>query len=224
MNSKLYNRTYKVPVEILSHIKSTLIANPKNDGIRRAKNILKSGVITYQNLKRLKNFFDYFNKQDGDKIQYQLAGGNPMKSFVEKTLNGDRDVVSRSKDIRRDVTHNHKSELKPYKANPRLDENVDENIRGNALAVIVNDDGKILLLRRSECDGCWGSGQWALVGGGVEDGESPEEACTREIFEETGLEIDQLSKGFLIQRNTNSVEYVFKCQYDVDDMDVELVV
>jgi 8-oxo-dGTP diphosphatase len=58
-----------------------------------------------------------------------------------------------------------------------------------ALAVVVyaERDEKILMLKRA---GGALSGQWFLPGGAVEPGERPEAAARRELFEETGLEID----------------------------------
>lgn len=223
MNSELYGKTYKVPSEVLNHIQVTLTSYPNNDGVRRAKNIVKSGYITYQNLKRLKNYFDYFNNQNGDIIQYNLAGGDKMRGFVEQTLNKDRDTVELSKENRRDIKYktNNNSELKPHKIRPRLNEG-NINVKHNALAVIINNEGKILLLKRNGSDCSWGSNQWALVAGGIEEGETPEESCKREIFEETGLNINDFSKRFVIQRNPDSIEYVFACVYDGNEMDVEL--
>ena len=52
-------------------------------------------------------------------------------------------------------------------------------------------DGYILLLRISEGRSAW-AGRLNGVGGHIEQGESPEEAARREIFEETGLVANQL--------------------------------
>lgn len=46
---------------------------------------------------------------------------------------------------------------------------------------IVVQDGQILMVKESY------SGYWMIPGGGLENGESPEECCLREIEEETGL-------------------------------------
>jgi ADP-ribose pyrophosphatase YjhB (NUDIX family) len=53
-----------------------------------------------------------------------------------------------------------------------------------ASAIIVNDEGKMLLHRRSDND------RWALPGGTMEIGESISETITREVKEETGLNVE----------------------------------
>ena len=53
--------------------------------------------------------------------------------------------------------------------------------------VYAERDGEILLLHRA---GGALSGQWFLPGGGVEDGETPEEGARRELAEEAGISID----------------------------------
>ena len=52
-------------------------------------------------------------------------------------------------------------------------------------AVARNKEGKFVLVKRAIAPG---AGKWALPGGFVEIGETPEEACLRELKEETGLE------------------------------------
>jgi len=56
-------------------------------------------------------------------------------------------------------------------------------IRVGCSAIIFNDEGRFLLTRRSD------NGQWCLPSGGLESGESVEEACIREVLEETGLHV-----------------------------------
>jgi len=220
-NQELYNKSYSVPSDVLKYIQATLVSNPNGDGVKRAKFMLKNGALTYQALKRLKNFFDYFNSQTGDKAQYALAGGDLMKGFIERTLNADRNAVKTSKEVRRDITSNPNSELKPYQT-PRLTEAKKEELTKNAIAVIVNEDNKILLLKRAEEKDTWMPLKWALVGGGVEKGESPEKAVKREIEEETGLEIKKFINSFAIQRNKKSIEYIFVCRYKGELTDITL--
>jgi 8-oxo-dGTP pyrophosphatase MutT (NUDIX family) len=65
---------------------------------------------------------------------------------------------------------------------PRLSK--EGKIRVGCSAIIFNNEGKFLLTRRAD------NGQWCLPSGGLEPGESVEEACIREVFEETGLNVD----------------------------------
>lgn len=50
--------------------------------------------------------------------------------------------------------------------------------------IVCNERNEILLQRRGD------SNSWGLPGGAVELGESAEEAAIREIYEETGLEVE----------------------------------
>ena len=56
-------------------------------------------------------------------------------------------------------------------------------IRLGCSAAIFNEEGKVLLTRRQD------NGQWCMPSGGMEAGESVEEAILREVFEETGLRV-----------------------------------
>lgn len=48
-------------------------------------------------------------------------------------------------------------------------------------AAIIDDDGRILLIRRAD------NGKWAMPGGALEVGETPAEGVLREALEETGV-------------------------------------
>jgi 8-oxo-dGTP diphosphatase len=95
-------------------------------------------------------------------------------------------------------------------------------LKKNAVAVIVNEDNKILLLKRADIKDIWMPNKWALVGGGIEKGETPQQAIKREIQEEIGIEVKKFTKSFSIQRNSDSVEHVFACRYDGDPTDIKL--
>lgn len=53
-----------------------------------------------------------------------------------------------------------------------------------ARAIILNEKNEVLLGRRMRGPG---EGQWALLGGRLDDGETPEEAVVREVMEEIGV-------------------------------------
>ena len=148
MNQELYGQSYKIPVNVLKAIRSAFVSNPSGDGVIRAKNLLRNESITYQELKRLKNFFDNFNPDTENPTRYGLAGGDLMKNFVEQTLNTNRDAVQRSKDTRQDMNVDVNRGVKAYQPIPELNEGK-EGLEKNALAVIVNNDDKILLIHWS---------------------------------------------------------------------------
>jgi ADP-ribose pyrophosphatase YjhB (NUDIX family) len=54
----------------------------------------------------------------------------------------------------------------------------------SANVVVVNDEGKVLLIRRSDND------NWALPGGAMDLGESLPDAAVRETAEETGVDVE----------------------------------
>ena len=53
-------------------------------------------------------------------------------------------------------------------------------------ALVHNDEGELLLIRRSD------DGQWGLPAGAVDPGETPADAVRREVLEETGLRVRPL--------------------------------
>ncbi len=54
-------------------------------------------------------------------------------------------------------------------------------------AVIVDDDGRVLLVRRGHAPS---AGLWSVPGGRVEAGETVARAAVREVAEETGLAVE----------------------------------
>ena len=58
-----------------------------------------------------------------------------------------------------------------------------------ARVIILNNERKILILKRSSSDANY-PGLWDIPGGGVDDGESFKAAAIREAREECGLEVE----------------------------------
>ncbi|MFO6453649.1 MULTISPECIES: NUDIX hydrolase [unclassified Aeromicrobium] len=56
-----------------------------------------------------------------------------------------------------------------------------------ASAVVIDDAGRVLLVRRAHDPG---RGLWSVPGGRVEPGETLEDACAREVLEETGYAVE----------------------------------
>ena len=55
---------------------------------------------------------------------------------------------------------------------------------------VFDQEGRLLLLQRHRDD--WGGGLWATPAGGIDEGETPEAAMLRELYEETGLVITDI--------------------------------
>jgi len=60
-----------------------------------------------------------------------------------------------------------------------------------AYVVILDDADRVLILLRPSWI-AWGANQWAFPGGTLEKGESPEEGASREVEEETTLQVTNL--------------------------------
>lgn len=63
----------------------------------------------------------------------------------------------------------------------------DELILNYAGCIITDDNNRILLQKRSDCE------KWGFLGGMLELGESVDEAAIREVKEESGLEVEIVS-------------------------------
>jgi ADP-ribose pyrophosphatase YjhB (NUDIX family) len=79
---------------------------------------------------------------------------------------------------------------------------VTPRIRPAVRAVVLDDDGRVLLVRFLFRDG---RVVWAAVGGGIESGESHEDALRRELLEEAGL--DDIELGPEIWTRTHVWEF-----------------
>lgn len=85
-----------------------------------------------------------------------------------------------------------------------------ENYRSTVAAIIINKHKQILM-----CEHIWIDNAWQFPQGGVESGESEEEALKRELYEEIGTE-----KIEIIKKMPKQVIYKFpfylKSKYHID--------
>lgn len=90
-------------------------------------------------------------------------------------------------------------------------------------AMILSTDGRILLARRGAAKGGVYPALWQFPGGGIEEGESPTEAIIREVFEETGLAVsnmtiellDDLDHDAVIRAGADGVEEVVEMSFAI---------
>lgn len=67
------------------------------------------------------------------------------------------------------------------------------------VGAIIIENENVLIVRRGQPPKM---GAWSIPGGGVHLGEDLEEACMREVKEETGLDVEILSEGRVLNRIT----------------------
>ncbi len=87
----------------------------------------------------------------------------------------------------------------------RIIRTTQEKFTVSAAAVIINAEGKVLLLNHLLRP----SSGWGLPGGFLNAAEQPEEAIRREIREETGMELDNLTM-FQVRTVKRHIEILFR--------------
>lgn len=237
MNSNLYNNNYPVPENIISFLVLKLkeFNNINTDGKKKAKHLIDNKVITYQNLKRYKNYFE--NNQNENDPEYQLNGGKLMKNFVENTLKREREKVYNSLKNKTDLgglndLFKKETEQNNLKINTnsnfikegiltigeleKIAKKYKDKTKKVSLSVIINNNKQILLVKRSNTTN-WYPNHWALVGGKIEKNESPEEAMVREVNEETGLNIKKFKFKKIIKTD-NVIEYLYLSLSDENEI------
>ncbi|MCF0230495.1 MAG: NUDIX domain-containing protein [Parasporobacterium sp.] len=94
------------------------------------------------------------------------------------------------------------------------------------LGVIRRPDGRFLITQRVLTKS-WAAGCWEVSGGGVQAGETSEEAVRREVLEETGIDVKDAEGGYVFSyRRDNPDEGdnyfvdIYRFEMDVAENDV----
>lgn len=97
MNKDLYGKEYEIPRHIVNTLKSALqkYGNNSSENVKRVKDLTETGKATYQQLKRIKNWFD--SNQNTSNPEFHLLGGPGFKGWVNQTLDSDRGAIDLSK-------------------------------------------------------------------------------------------------------------------------------
>jgi hypothetical protein len=72
-------------------------------GFNRAIFILEKRACTYEQLKRIKNYFDTIDQDNINEVEYLLNGGDIMKNWVNYTLDQARKSVHGTKSARKNA-------------------------------------------------------------------------------------------------------------------------
>lgn len=94
------------PVEdkVLNRLKSNLQKYGQDDpkGSKRARNLITRKKVSYQEMKRIKNYFDNY-EGDGSDVEFKLNGGEIAREWIETQLGNARDTVDSIKRTRMDA-------------------------------------------------------------------------------------------------------------------------
>ena len=105
MNKDLYGSVIYLPDEIMEYLETCFghatDSDANTEGYNRNQELRDTGYVTYQQLGRIKNWFDNYSG-DGTDAPYILNGADYMKSWVDSTLNHLRNDDAMNKQIRQD--------------------------------------------------------------------------------------------------------------------------
>ncbi len=109
MNKDLYGNKVPLPEDVVTYLEqcynAASNADETTEGYKRNKDLRDTKEVTYQQLKRMKNFFDNFNGHEND-LPFILNGGHYVKDWVNRTLGSMRSDVDLGKKIKSEVLPN----------------------------------------------------------------------------------------------------------------------
>jgi len=101
-NRDLQDKYFNCSDEVIGKLQSALAKygqDTNNKGYNRAKDIVDNKRISYQQMKRIKNYFDKYEGEGMDP-EYILNGGNTMKKWVNQTLENSRNTIHDIKKVK----------------------------------------------------------------------------------------------------------------------------
>ena len=109
MNSDLYGKVFPIPQDVVDYLHQCHSAagdvDETTEGYKRNKDLREKKQVTYQQLKRMKNWFDEFNGHE-DEVSHILNGGHYVKEWVGNTLNSMRENSRLPKEVKSTVLPN----------------------------------------------------------------------------------------------------------------------
>lgn len=105
MNKDLYDRKVKLPETLINHLGKSfemVEADSNVEGYNRNKDLRNEPVLTYQQLKRIKNWFDSYNGNKED-APFILNGGDRMSKWCNHVLDHWRKTLESGKQIKMDT-------------------------------------------------------------------------------------------------------------------------
>lgn len=99
-------------------------------------------------------------------------------------------------------------------------------MHNSTLCYLENESGEYLMLHRVKKEADVNKGKWIGVGGGFEEGESPDECLCREVREETGLTLtDWKFRGVITflccDRKSDQFMYLFTAAGWTGELDMD---
>jgi hypothetical protein len=104
-NSELENKYWDLSDEMINHLNKIFNAYKGDEnvaGYKRLNDLIESGECSYQQMKRIKNFFDTYHGTTKE-TPYLLNGGTFMKQWVDECLSNARNDVKGKKKAMMDV-------------------------------------------------------------------------------------------------------------------------
>lgn len=102
MNKELKDRVFDIPQNILDKINHTItgLNGEHAKGLDRAQKLLTDKKVKYGQLKSIIHDIKNIDRNN-DRLKFDLMGGELMEKWANTHLNGERDLISNTKDSRK---------------------------------------------------------------------------------------------------------------------------